>query len=189
MSLAKMQGHRMIVRVIAAMVVTIASAVFVAHAAAQEPRGVQTLFTQQDSVQAFDFVTGHGSQVGTAIGLISGTTSVDFQFTVAGPPSGDVLPIAFHNRVIVTDIDGDQIFFDNDGTGSFHLGIPGAPFQGTGGPLRGTYVVTGGTGKYSSWKVGTVFNYRAVASNPPAPPDRLGTVYVEISFRGHDDLK
>jgi hypothetical protein len=151
--------------------------------ATNDPRGTHVIFTQQDAVQAFDLVTGKGYQTGTAIGLVSGTTLVEFQFTVVGPPVGDALPISFHNEVTVTDIDGDQIFFDNDGTGTFHLGVPGAPFQGSGGPLSGKYVVTGGTGKYSKWKVGTTFKYRAVATNPPAPPNRLGNVYVEVSAR------
>jgi hypothetical protein len=39
----------------------------------------------------------------------------------AQSPVGDALPITFHNTVVITDIDGDQIFFDNDGTGSFHV--------------------------------------------------------------------
>lgn len=140
------------------------------------------LLKQQDAVQAFNLFTGQGFQIGTATGLISGTTFVEFQFAPAGPPSGDVLPIVFQNKVIVTDIDGDQVFFDNNGTGSFHLGVPGAPFQGSGGPLTGTYVVTGGTGKYAQWQTGATYTYRAIATNPPSPGG-LGTVYVEVTFR------
>src|SRR5262245_56501742 len=158
----------------------------VAPSARADEKGVQLLFTQQDTVQAFNLATGNGFQTGTAIGLINGTSFVDFHFTPTGGPVGDVLPIAFHNTVIITDIDGDQLSFDNDGTGSFHLGVPGAPFQGTGGPLRGTYVVTGATGKFSGWKLGTKFTYKAIATNPPT--GALGTVYVEITFRGRDDL-
>jgi hypothetical protein len=94
-----------------------------------------------------------------------------------------VLPITFQNKVIITDIDGDQLRIDNDGTGSSHLGIPGFPFQGSGGPLRGTYVLTSATGKYSGWKVGSTFSYRAIATNPPNPPGALGTVYAEVSYR------
>jgi hypothetical protein len=139
------------------------------------------LLTQQDVVQAFDLMTGLGYQVGTVTGDIVGTTLVEFQFTATGAPVGDVLPIAFQNKVTITDIDGDQIFFDNNGTGKFHVGAPGAPFQGSGGPLVGTYVVSGGTGKFKSVKIGSTFAYRAIATNPPAPPDRLGTVFVEVS--------
>jgi len=147
------------------------------------------LFTQQDAVQAFDLLTGQGYQIGTSTGDIAGTTLVEFQFIPTGPPVGDVLPIAFHNKVTITDIDGDQIFFDNDGIGSFHLGVPGADFRGTGGPLSGTYVVTGGTGKFQQIKVGSTYAYRAIATNPPSPPDRLGNVYVEVSRRERDGHK
>jgi hypothetical protein len=150
-------------------------------ARAQAGRSGSVLFTQQDAVQAFDFNTGQGYQIGTSTGIISGTTFVQFQFAPTGPPAGDALPISFHNTVIVTDLDGDQLFFDNDGTGKFHLGVPGADFRGSGGPLTGTYVVTGGTGKFSTWKIGTKYSYRAVATNPPTPSGALGTVFVQIS--------
>ena len=136
------------------------------------------LFKQQDTIQEFNLVTGAGRQTGTATGKISGTTSVTFQLMPAGPPVGDVLPVSFSNKVIITDLDGDQIFFDNTGTGSFHLGVPGAGFQGSGGPMVGTYVVTGGTGKFAAWPVGTSYTYRAVFTNPPG--GALGTTYVEI---------
>ena len=155
------------------------------HAQAQDAHGVDALFTQQDTVQAFDVVTGKGFQIGTAVGWISGTTFVDFSFEPTGAPIGDVLPIAFHNKVLITDLDGDQVSFENDGTGSFHLGVPGFPFQGTGGPLRGTYVVTGATGKFTKLKVGTTFVYRAIATNPPSP-GQLGTVLAQVS-RGKDE--
>ena len=151
-----------------------------ANARAEGPEAANVWFTQQDAVQAFNLNTGQGYQIGTATGRISGTTFVEFQFVPVGPPVGDVLPIAFFNKVTITDIDGDQIFFDNDGTGSFHLGVPGADFRGSGGPLAGTYVLTGATGKYSGWKVGSRYKYRAIATNPPAPPARLGNVYVEV---------
>lgn len=177
------QQRRRVLSGIAALIVTSALG-FAQTAPAQERGNVHILFTQQDAVQAFDLVTGKGFQTGTARGAVSGTTFVDFQFAPAGPPDGDVLPITFQNKVIVTDVDGDQLFFDNTGTGSFHLGVPGFDFRGSGGPLTGTYVVSGGTGKYAAWKVGTEFTYRAVATNPPSPPGGLGTVYVEVSY--HD---
>jgi hypothetical protein len=185
---ARLATRRSFVRRVTAALVVAATFAFASTARADE-KGVQMLFTQQDAVQAFDLFTGHGYQTGTAIGLISGTSFVEFQFTIAGPPSGDAFPITFHNQVTITDIDGDQIFFDNDGTGTFHLGIPGAPFKGSGGPLKGTYVVTGATGKFSTWKTGTTFGYKAIATNPPAPPDRLGTVYVEVTTRGRSETK
>ncbi len=168
-----------------AALVLLAVTASVASAQMENSWFARPLFTQQDAVQAFDLFTGKGYQIGFATGKISGTTFVEFQFAPAGPPVGDVLPISFQNKVIITDIDGDQIFFDNNGTGSFHLGGPGAGFRGTGGPLTGTYVVTGGTGKYQSWLVGSMYRYRAIMTNPPAPPDRLGNVYVEISHKMH----
>ncbi len=174
--------HRHLRTLLASAVVAVAMFGSVSIAGAQEPRGVATLFTQQDAVQAFDLVTGKGYQVGTATGRISGTTFVDFQFVPTAPPTTDPFPIAFHNKVIVTDLDGDQLFFDNDGTGSFHVGV-GPDFRGSGGPLSGTYVLTGATGKYANWKVGTVLAYKAVATNPPSPPGGLGTVYGEVSTR------
>ena len=149
------------------------------RAAEDAPGGI--LFTQQDAVQAFDLVTGRGFQIGTATGSITGTTFVDFQFAPSGPPDGDALPITFQNKVIITDLDGDQAFFDNDGTGTFHLGVPGADFVGSGGPLVGTYVLTKGTGKYQSLPVGSSFGYRAVLMNPPN--GTFGSVYVRVLRR------
>ncbi len=133
-------------------------------------------FMQQDSVQSFDLATGAGRDVGTVTGSISGTSVVQFQFTPSAPPTTDPFPITFSNKVTITDLDGDQIYFDNNGTGSFHLGVsPG--FSGSGGPLVGTYVVTGGTGKYQSWTVGRTFQYHAIWTSPTGS---LGTAYSEI---------
>jgi hypothetical protein len=140
------------------------------------------LLAQRDEVQAFDVGTGIGYQTGTTTGLVAGTSFVDFHFTITGPPGADgALPISFSNKVIITDLDGDQVFFDNKGTGFFHAGVPGDLFAGTGGPLTGTYVVTGGTGKFAKWKVGTTFDYRAIATNPPKA-NALGNVYVQVTF-------
>jgi len=148
-------------------------------------RPARLLLKQQDAVQAFDFTTGRGYQIGTATGLLSGTTFVSFEFTPQAPPSASgEFPFIFTNKVVITDIDGDQIYFDNNGRGTFHLSQPGTGFIGAGGPLTGSYVVTGGTGKYgpTAWRVGTTFNYRGIATNPPT--GTLGTVYVEVSFIG-----
>lgn len=174
-------------KVVVGVVVVTAALVSVPGARAQESRNVHVLFTQQDVVQAFDPITGKGVQVGTVTGAIAGTTFVEFQLAPAGPPVGDGLPITFENKVIVTDIDGDQLFFDNDGSGTFHLGVPGFDFRGSGGPLTGTYVVTGGTGKYERWKIGTTFTCRAIITMPPSPPGTLGSVYVVVS--DHDSRK
>ena len=163
-------------RIASAMALAALVCVPAAHAAG----AAKTLFTEQESVREFDLVTGRGTQVGTVLGLVSGTSSVEFQLVVAGPPAGDALPITFHNRVIITDVDGDQIFFDADGTGTFHLGVPGASFSGAGGPLKGTLVVTAATGKFSTWQVGSAFGYRAVMTNPADQ----GTVYGEATYTG-----
>ncbi len=172
-------------RLLAAAAVLVCAAALTARPALAQTGGgnIHVLFTQQDVVQAFDLVTGKGYQVGTATGQIAGTTFVEFQFTPTEPPTTDPFSIAFTNKVTITDLDGDQLYFDNTGTGTFHLGIaPG--FSGSGGPLTGTYVVTGGTGKFADWKVGTTFTYRAIATNPPTPPGGFGNVFVEISY--HD---
>jgi hypothetical protein len=143
------------------------------------------LVAQHDAVQAFDVVTGKGFQIGTTTGIVDGTSYVSFQFTIVGPPGTDgAFPITFTNKVIITDMDGDQLFFDNNGTGKFHVGIPGDPFAGTGGPLTGTYVLTGGTGKFASWKVGSTYDYRAIATNPPN--GALGNVHAQVTFHDHD---
>jgi len=167
----------------AAAVVALAVVVSLTPATARAQVTAHVSFTQQDAIQEFNVITGQGYQIGTATGSISGTTFVDFQLAVVGPPIGDVIPITFHNKVIITDLDGDQLFFDNDGSGSLHLGVPGAAFQGLGGPMVGTYILTNATGKYSRWKTGSTFDYRAVWTNPPAPPQRLGTVYVEVTSK------
>jgi hypothetical protein len=158
------------------MAVTISASGVLAQGNSDNSRN-NILFTQQDTVQQFDVNTGIGYQVGTAIGKISGTTSVFFVFELQAPPPG-VLPLKFINKVTITDLDGDQIYFDNDGSGLFHLFDD--HFVGAGGPLSGTYIVTGGTGKYESWRVGTKYKYRAIATNPPPPATGLGTVYVEV---------
>lgn len=174
---------RMSRRLVAAAAAAVLASVIAPRASAQDPRSAHVLLTHRDTVQAFDLATGQGYQTGTVTGLVNGTSFVEFQFVPAGPPAGDVLPITFRNKVIITDIDGDQLRFDNDGTGSFHLGIPGSSFQGSGGPLKGTYVLTSATGKYSDWKVGMTFSYRAISTSPPNPPGALGTVYAEVSYR------
>lgn len=165
--------------VMAALVgVTMLSSVSMASA---EPGRGQNLFVQQDEITAFDGFTGQGAQKGTATGAISGTTFVTFELEPTGPPVGDALPISFTNETIITDIDGDQIFFSSSGTGTFHLGVPGSSFLGSGGPLTGISVVTGGTGKYEEWEIGSEYVYRAILTNPPS--GGFGNVYTEVSRR------
>jgi hypothetical protein len=130
------------------------------------------LFTQQDQVMAFDFHTGQGYQVGTVTGAISGTSIVNFQFIPTGAATFN-----FVNKVVITDLDGDQLLINNVGTGRFIAPIDPSIFA-LGGPLVGTYQVTGGTGKYVRW-IGSRFPYRAVASNPSSG-NNLGSVMVEV---------
>ncbi len=132
------------------------------------------LFTQQDTVVAFDFVTGLGQQVGTVAGHISGTSIVNFQFIPTSPTTFN-----FNNAVVITDLDGDQIEFSNAGTGSFLMPPIDPAVFALGGPMSGTYEVTKGTGKFSAW-VGKKFPSRAVISNPVPRGLSLGTVYVEV---------
>ena len=108
--------------------------------------------------------------MGTVTGEISGTSIVDFQYTPTSP-----FTFNFDNKVVITDLDGDQLRIRNQGTGEFIAPIDPSVF-GIGGPLVGTYEVLNGTGKYSSW-VGEIFFCRAVVSNPAGG---LGTVYVEV---------
>lgn len=161
--------------------------VSVARAQAPDPPFARALFTQLDAVQAFDLATGKGIQVGTVTGIIAGTSYVETQVVVTGPPVGDGVPVAFTNKVVITDVEGDQVFFDNNGTGTFYVGLPASAFKGWGGPQTGTYVVTGATGKYQShapryrrWAVGTTYRSRAILVNPPSA-GVLGSVYVEVS--------
>jgi hypothetical protein len=128
------------------------------------------LFTQQDHVTAFNLTTGAGRHVGTVTGKISGTSIVDFQYTPTSP-----LTFNFDNKVMITDLDGDQLRIRNQGTGEFITPIDPSMFA-LGGPLVGTYEVLNGTGKYNSW-VGMIFPCRAVLSNPTGG---LGTVYIEV---------
>jgi hypothetical protein len=80
MSFRSAEAYRRKAVAVAAAFAVIGSLEFAPTARAQGTRGVKTLFTQQDAVQAFDLSTGEGYQVGTATGEISGTTFVQFQF-------------------------------------------------------------------------------------------------------------
>jgi len=154
-----------------------------------DEEAARLLIAQHDEVQAFSFDPqtgkGNGFQTGTTTGLIIGTSYVEFHFTFVGPPGPDgTFPFVFSNKAIITDMDGDQLVFDNNGTGKFHAGVPGDPFAGSGGPLTGTYVLKSGTGKFATWKVGSTYDYRAIATNPPN--GALGTVHVQVTFHDHD---
>lgn len=166
------------------------------------------MFSQQDRVLRFNTLSGEGIQVGTAKsqrgcgpGQITGDSIVNFRFNIVELPN-----LEFDNRVGITDLDGDQIIFENKGTGRFVIpplidpgasllnqvfgGTPvpcpgfGGPCAGVGGPLEGTYRVVATSGKYVElYPIDTEFLYRGVAYNPSSPPADnfdLGTVYVEV---------
>ena len=172
------------------------------------------IFIQQDRVITFTVTAPNppsqplggaiGSQVGTATGIINGTSVVNFKFSFTAVPTNacpQCFEFDFDNRVGITDTDGDQIIFKNVGTGKFGpslidptvFGDPGvAPFQvfgngptrGIGGPLTGTYEVVATSGKYTLlFKIGQEFPYRAISFNPAAPPNtpgETGASYVQV---------
>ena len=159
------------------------------------PKEPHLMFIQQDKIVAFDPATGLGAETGTALGDLTGTTTVNFQVTITSFPN-----YAYISRAGITDTDGDQIIFKNVGSGRFLVsaalqdptlgGNPGsAPFQpfgnGLGGPLSGTYEVVATSGKYvTAFPIGTTFPYKAVLynpSSPPTPPGTTGSAYVEVS--------
>ena len=118
----------------------------------KEPPDV--LFRQQDSVTSFNPATGTGQQIGTVTGVISGA-SIEYLNGLTSPTT-----IGFDNKVVITDLDGDQLRIRNQGTGRFIVPIDATIF-GLGGPLIGTYQILSGTGKFASW-IGKTFVPRCV---------------------------
>ncbi|MBK9170626.1 MAG: hypothetical protein IPM24_24625 [Bryobacterales bacterium] len=140
--------------------------------------GPRLIFTQRDTVVDFQPTTGLGLQVGTAQGLIAGVSIVNFQFIPVSQTE-----IKFDNRVLITDIDGDQVIFRNAGDGQFIANLvdessPLGQLGSVGGPLSGTYECTHASGKWQ-YLIGRIFPYRSVAMNP-ARPGFPGQVYVEV---------
>ena len=146
-------------------------------AGAAEATTPDILFTQRDTVVDFQPGTGLGLQVGTVAGKINGTVITNFQFTPLSQTE-----IRFDNRVLITDIDGEQILFRHTGNGRFIQPLTEnsalGSLMGTGGPLAGTYECTQASGKWS-FLVGRKFGYKSVAVNP-ARPGYPGQVYVEV---------
>ena len=144
--------------------------------------GLQLFFAQRDAVITFDTNTGIGTHMGTVEGAIAGTSITNFQFI---PTSQST--IKFDNRVLITDVDGDQILFSHVGTGRFLL-TPladstnplGNLMSPTGGPLVGTYTALQGSGKYA-FLVGRKFPCKMLGSNSTRPVGgAIGNVYGEI---------
>jgi hypothetical protein len=138
--------------------------------------GPDILFVHRDLVVDFNPGTGLGTHLGTADGRITGTTIVNFQFTPVSQTD-----ITFDNRVLITDLEGDQVLFKQTGAGRFITPLSeksiNGNLMGTGGPLAGVYECVQASGKWS-FLVGRKFSHRTIATNPSkALP---GCVYVEV---------
>lgn len=154
------------------------------------------LFIQQDKVTSFSFATGQGAESGVATGAINGVSLTNFYFTttITSTPCATTSQFpcfTFNDHVGITDIDGDQIIFENVGTGKFIIpglfdttvGVPTQVLQSSlgpqGGPLTGTYKVAATSGKYvKAYPIGLVLQYRAIAMNPNNGDN--GSTYVEV---------
>ncbi len=141
------------------------------------------LFVQQDVLPSFGQQSG--VRLGTIRGLINGTITTNFFFTVPPPqpPGGQFT--ADDNALVVTP-EGDQIAFTvhAEGTASYDtLDANIVPFRA---PFIATYTVTAATGKLSKY-VGRVFPARGTGTistmvffgSVSGTP--VGTVYVEVS--------
>ena len=164
---------------------------------AQQEAKLKILFIQQDKVTTFDPVAGRGVESGTATGAINGVSLTNFYFTTTFTNTPCATPtffpcFTFDDHVGITDTDGDQIIFDNVGTGRFIFpaglfdptpGVPTQVLQSSagpqGGPLQGTYKVVATSGKYvKAYPIGLVLQYRAIAMNPNNGD--TGATYVEV---------
>ncbi len=155
---------------LAAVVLTLAWAIPSAKAQTASTERSNVLFIQQDTVTTFDVATGEGSQTGTVTGKISGTSIVAFQFAITSNTTFNI-----ENKVVITDLDGDQLRIRDQGTGRLIPSID-LTVSSLSSPMTGTYEVLGGTGKFQAW-IGKIFRYRAVRSYTT---DGLGTAYLEV---------
>ena len=143
--------------------------------------GLQLFFAQRDTVVNFNASNGLGDQLGTVEGAITGTSITNFQFIPTSQTN-----IKFDNRCLITDLDGDSIIFDVNGTGTFLIPAPTDPnsslgnLMALGGPLRATYTAISATGKYA-FLVGRKFPAKMAAANAVnGSAGVLGMVYVEV---------
>src|SRR6185312_5994747 len=143
--------------------------------------GLELFFAQRDTVINFNGNTGIGDQLGTTEGVIAGTSITNFQFIPTSQTT-----IKFDNRCIVSDLDGDSIIFDVNGTGTFLAPPPSDPahalgnLMALGGPLKATYTAIIATGKYQ-FLIGRKFPAKMMACN--AVQNSVGVlvqVYVEV---------
>jgi hypothetical protein len=151
------------------------------HGDAVYASGLQLFFAQRDTVINFNGGTGVGNQLGTVEGTITGTSITNFQFIPTSQTT-----IKFDNRCVVSDLDGDSIIFDVNGTGSFLVPPPSDPNNALGnlislgGPLRATYTAIITTGKYAFLQ-GRKFPAKMMAVNAVNNSNGvLGQVYVEV---------
>ncbi|HEX4278190.1 MAG TPA: hypothetical protein VHZ74_22705 [Bryobacteraceae bacterium] len=143
--------------------------------------GLELFFAMRDTVINFNGNNGLGNQLGTVEGVITGTSITNFQFIPTSQTT-----IKYDNRCVVSDVDGDSIIFDVNGTGSFLAPPPSDPSNplgnliALGGPLRATYTVLIGTGKYA-FLVGRKFPAKMMAVNAVQNSNGvLGQVYCEV---------
>ncbi|MGH9722110.1 MAG: hypothetical protein ACRD8O_18025 [Bryobacteraceae bacterium] len=145
------------------------------NASGERNLDVPILFRTLDEVLIFP-PTGDGVRTGTAVGIISGVTTTNFQFLAVPPPE-----FKADDLVAITDVDGDQILFRAQVTGRFlaPFGDPTrGPVAGLGGPYAGTYEVLRATGKFG-YLVGRKFPCKGLGMNP-ARQGFLGSVYTEV---------
>ncbi len=141
--------------------------------------GLQLFFAQRDTVINFDPNTGIGDHIGTVEGAIVGTSITNFQFVFTSATT-----IKYDNRVLITDIDGDQIIFQYVGTGKFNpppvdTSSPLGNLLALGGPLVATYTAIICTGKYVFLQ-GRKFPVKSIATNASKPSVGIfGNVYLE----------
>jgi hypothetical protein len=179
-----------------AVLIALAACTITASAEQPDDKGRNVLFSHRDLSVEYHVtqfagqipVLGHGVQVGTAQGAVTGSTITAFTF---------IGPIA-ESRVGITDLDGDRILFRKSSVGQFVAPINDPTtsnpllnvFGGGGLVLAGTYEVIGSTGKYTKrFRPGDKFPFRSVTSAPgipqPATPPLvgqipMGTEYVEV---------
>jgi hypothetical protein len=153
--------------------------------AAERPNVVaseQSLFFKyRDTVINFNGSTGVGDHVGTVEGEIQGTSITNFQFIPTSQTT-----IKYDNRMLITDLDGNQMIFRVLGTGTFIVPAPtdsSSPLgnlMSLGGPLVATATVQVATGIYD-FLLGAKFPVKMAASNATNPSTGvLGNVYGEV---------
>ncbi len=141
------------------------------------------LFVQQDVLPSFG--QQEGVRLGVAKGIINGSVTTNFFFTVPppGPPSGG--PFIADDVALIIDPEGDQILFKVHSQGTVYFDTLDANVSLFRAPFLATYAVQGATGKLSKYEglvfpakgtvvISTLVFFGAVPGTP------VGTVYVEV---------